>query len=266
MHPNPDPPAGWPTPRRNVVRVLATIAIALTSALLGTVAIAAALDGDAVEAVVFGSTAVLGGHVVAMGITVSRHRSPTAARSFTGVTDQGENGLAFLYARLPYYLLTASLTLTALLSIGFAVMMATGGGVVGWALAAAAGGFAVFLGWFLVVLLRLAPGAIVLTPSGIYHRSLVLEHFVPWDAVVDVQARDGPSPWITVRAVPTDGTRERRHTGRLQAFEGGFLPFLVARTSWLGANAVPAYQAIRFYLDHPDQRLHLRDGSPPAGR
>ncbi|GGN44478.1 hypothetical protein GCM10010109_77730 [Actinoplanes campanulatus] len=57
-----------------------------------------------------------------------------------------------------------------------------------------------------------------------------------------------------------DGTREHRQTGRLHAFEGGLLPFLVARTSWLGANAVPAYQALRFYFEHPDQRPGL--GSP----
>ena len=85
-------------------------------------------------------------------------------------------------------------------------------------------------------------------------------------AVVAVEATDAPSPWITVKALPVDGTGERRHTGRLHAFEGGLLPFLVARTAWLGANAAPAYPAIKFYFDHPEQRPRLREIDLPASR
>jgi hypothetical protein len=63
--------------------------------------------------------------------------------------------------------------------------------------------------------------------------------------VVDVLARESADPWITVKALPMDDTRERRHTGRLHAFEGQALPFVVARSSWLRADTVPAYQAIK---------------------
>jgi hypothetical protein len=266
MPPNPDPPAGWPVPRRSAVRVLATVLLGLITVLIVVVAVAAAVTGDVVQAAAFGAGAVLTGHVTAIGVTGLRRPRPAGGPPTAGVTDQGETGLAFPYARLPYYLLTVTLGLVALFAVGFAVVLAAGGGVTGWILTVLLGGFAVFVGWFLSVLLRLAPGTIVLTPSGIYHRSLVLEHFVPWEAVVDVQAREGPDTWITVRALPVDGTRERRHTGRLHAFEGGLLPFLVARTSWLGANAVPAYQAIRFYVDHPAQRSRLHEGGLPTGR
>jgi hypothetical protein len=116
------------------------------------------------------------------------------------------------------------------------------------------------------MLLRLAPGKIVVTSTGIYHRSLFLEHFVPWAAVVDVLAREAASTWITVKAVPANGTREHRHTGRMGAFEGQALPFMVARAQWLGANALPAYRAIRYYFEHPDQRAELDDLPVPAGR
>jgi hypothetical protein len=266
MQPNPDLPAGWPRPRRSAVRVLAAVFLGLISGLVALVAVASVVTGDLVEAAGFGVAAVLAGHVAAIGVTGLWRPRPAAGPPSAGVTDQGESGLAFPYARLPYYLLTTTLVLVALLAASFAVVMAAGAGGAGWALAVIFGGFAVFVGWFVAVVLRLAPGTIVLTPSGIYHRSLVLEHFVPWDAVVDVLARDGPDTWITVKALPMDGTRERRHTGRLHAFEGGLLPFLVARTSWLGANAVPAYQAIRFYFDHPDQRARLHEGGLPTGR
>ncbi|GIE44728.1 hypothetical protein Alo02nite_76260 [Actinoplanes lobatus] len=143
------------------------------------------------------------------------------------------------------------MAIVVVLAAGFAVLMATDGTGTGWALAAG------FLGWFLVVLLRLAPGTLVVTTSGIYHRSLVLEHFVPWNAVVDILAREGTDPWITVKALPLDGTRQRQHTGRLHTFEGQALPFIVARSSWLRANTVPAYQAVKHYYDHPEQRAEL---------
>lgn len=263
---NPEPPTGWPAPHRSAVRVLAAVFLGLISGLIAVVSVAAAVTGDAVESIGFGLAAILAGHVTAIGITGLRRPRPATERPSAGVNDQGESGLAFPYSRLQYYLLTVTLVLVALLAAGFAAVMAAGGGATGWVLAVVSGGLAVFVGWFLIILLRLAPGTIVLTPSGIYHRSLVLEHFVPWGAVVDVQARDGPNPWITVKAMPMDGTRERRHTGRLHAFEGGLLPFLVARTSWLGANAVPAYQAIRFYFDHPDQRPRLHAGDLPTSR
>ena len=263
---NPEPPTGWPAPRRSVVRVLNAVFLGLISLLIAVAAVAATVTGDTGQAVLLAFTAILGGHISAIAVTSMWRPRPAADGHSLGVTDHGDSGLAFRYARLPYYLLTVTLAMALPLATGFAVAMAGTDTATGWMLAVVAIGFAVFLGWFLTVLLRLAPGTIVLTPSGIYHRSLVLEHFVPWDAVVDVEATDAPNPWITVKALPVEGTRERRHTGRLHAFEGGLLPFLVARTSWLGANAVPAYQAIRFYFDHPDQRPRLHAGDLPAGR
>ncbi|WP_430785776.1 hypothetical protein [Actinoplanes sp. G11-F43] len=248
MRSNADPPDGWPRPRRSAGRVLGVVVAGLVSGLL---AVAAAGAGDVLEGAGFALAAALAGHVAAIGINILRPPRAAAGGRRIGVTEAGERGPAFPYARLPYYLLGATLLLTALLAAGFAVVVAAGGGVIGWLVAVVAGGFAVFVGWFLVVVLRLAPGTIVLTTSGIYHRSLVLEHFVPWEAVVDVEARD---TWITVRALPMEGTRERRHTGRLHTFEGTLLPFLVVRTWWLGAGAVPAYRALRSRLDHPESR------------
>jgi hypothetical protein len=135
--------------------------------------------------------------------------------------------------------------------------MATEGTPRGLVLAVIAVLFAAFVAWFLVIVLRVAPGTIVLSPTGIYHRSLVLEHFVPWDAVVNVLACEGRTPWITVKATPASGMRERRYTGRIGAFESQFLPFMVARTMWLGANALPAYRALRYYFERPAERSKL---------
>jgi hypothetical protein len=255
MQSNTDPPAGWPKPSRSAFRILSSVFLALITAVIALVAVASATTGDTVEAIGFGLAAVLTVHVTAIGLTALWRPRQATGNPPTGVNDQGEQGPAFPYARLPHYLLAATVTLAMVLATGFTVLMAATG--TGWAPAAISALTAGLLGRFLVVLLRLAPGTLVLTRSGIYHRSLVLEHFVPWEAVVEVVAREGADPWITVKALPTNGTRERRHTGRLHAFEGQALPFLVARSSWLRANTLPAYQAIKHYTENPNQRPNL---------
>jgi hypothetical protein len=257
MHPNQDPPEGWPAPRRTAVRVLSAAFLILITLGIALVAVAAVVTGDVLQIVVFGLSAILGLHITGIAISGLRSPRPVAEVRVIGETDLGEKGLAFPYARQPYYWLSVTLAIVALLSAGFAVTMAAQGTATSWVLAVIGGAFAAFVGWFLVVLLRLAPGTMVLTPTGIYHRSLVLEHFVPWDAVVDLQAQQTANPWITVKALPTTETRERRHTGRLGAFEGQALPFVVARTYWLGANALPAYRALKHYFEHPGERSKL---------
>lgn len=254
-----DPPAGWPNPRRSAVRILSALFLAVITGVIALVAVASAMTGDYVEAIGFGLAAVLVAHVTAIAVTGLWRPRPATVGPAAGANDQGEHGLAFPYARLPYYLLAVTVGIVVVLAAGFVVLMTADGTGIGWALAAVGTVTAGFLGWFLVVLLRLAPGTLVVTSSGIYHRSLVLEHFVPWEAVVDVLARVGTDPWITVKALPMEGTRQRRHTGRLHAFEGQALPFLVARSSWLRANTVPAYQAVKYYFEHPEQRRSLED-------
>jgi hypothetical protein len=266
MHPNQDPPAGWPAASRTAVRLLSAAFLGLITLIIALVTVAAAVTGDVTQVVVFGLGAILVGHITGIAISGMRSPRPAADVRAIGETDQGEKGLAFPYARWPYYWLSVTLAIIALFAAGFAVVVAADGTVTGWVFAVIGGGFAVFVGWFLVVLLRLAPGTMVLTPTGIYHRSLVLEHFVPWDAVVDVQARQSANPWITVEAVPAAGTRVRRHTGRLGAFEGQALPFMVARTYWLGANALPAYRALKHYLEHAGERSKLASLGQPAER
>ena len=253
----PDPPAGWPRAHRSPFRVLSAAGFLILTVITAAVAVT---SGDAVDAIVFGVGAIFLGHLTGMAVNIMQRPRPADHPPVAGTDDRGETGVAFRYAFWPYYWLVSVFALFALGAAAFAVVLAVAGTTTGWILAVLGAAAAVLTGWYLVVVLRLAPGRIVLTPNGIYHRSLFLEHFVPWDAVVDVQARDAPSPWITVKAVPAPGTRELRHTGRIGGFEGQVLPFLVARTQWLGANALPAYQAIKHYFDHPADRPRLTEG------
>jgi hypothetical protein len=259
MLPNQDVPAGWPRPKRSARRVFSAVFLTLTALVIALAAIIVGLAGDVLPALGFAVGALLVGHVAGMSISMLRAPRPASGPPSTGVTDQGEPGIAFPYAWMSYYWLTATLVLIVLGAIGFAIAMAMTNTPRGWVLAAIAVLCAAFIAWFLFTVVRLAPGTIVLTPTGIYHRSLVLEQFVPWDAVVDVVAREGRTPWITVKAMPTSGMRERRHMGRLGAFESQFLPFMVARTMWLGANALPAYRALRHYFEHADERPRLAE-------
>jgi hypothetical protein len=257
MFPHQGPPDGWPKPRRSAMRVLSAAGFSLLTLITAAVVISAIVTGDHAQAVIFAAGVLLFGHLAGMSISFLRHPRPATDHPVVGVDDRGETGLAFPYARWPYYWLSAVLVLVALFAAGFAILLARGGTAAGWVGSAATVAFAVFVAWFLVVVLRLAPGRIVLTPAGVYHRSLVLEHFVPWDCVVDVLAREGLHPWITVKAIPGTATRERRHTGRLGSLETQALPFLISRAYWLGSHALPAYLALRYYFEKPAERAKL---------
>jgi hypothetical protein len=265
MLPNQDPPAGWPKPRRSATRVLTVAGFSLLALITAALVVSAVITGEIAEALIFAVVTLMFAHLVGMSVSTMRRPAPATDQPPAGVTDQGERGLAFPYSRWAYYWLTAVLVMVVLFLAGFAVAFAATGKAVAWVMAAVFAAGALFLVWFLVVVLRLAPGVVVVTPSGIYHRSLAFEHFVPWDAVVDVKARESRNPWITVKALPTSTTRERRHTGRLGPGVEG-LPFMVVRAHWLGANALPAYLTIKRYFENPGERPRLADIALRAGR
>ncbi|WP_157437784.1 hypothetical protein [Actinoplanes subtropicus] len=244
-----------------MVRVLAAAGFVVLTLVTAAVAAAAIATGEVADAIIFGVGTLLLAHLAGMSINIMQRPRPADHPPVTDVNDQGETGLSFRYAFWPYYWLSVVFGLFALGAVAFAAVIARQATPAGWVLAILGLASGVLIGWYLVVLLRLAPGKIVLTPTGVYHRSLFLEHFMPWEAVVDVLAREGPSPWITVKALPTNRTRERRYTGRIGGFEGQALPFMIARTQWLGANALPAYKAIKYYFEHPDERRKLAESA-----
>jgi hypothetical protein len=217
------------------------------------------------EVATYGLGTILFGHLTGMSISFYRTPQPASGPPLVSVTDQGERGLAFRYSRLAYYWLVALLVLLIIFFAGLAFALARRGSPIGWVIVAVAVLSAIFLLWFVVTILRLAPGTVVVTPGGIYHRSLAFEHFVPWAALVDVQAREGRSPRILVEASRTAGTRERPHTGPFGAGIEG-LPSMSIRAYWLGANALPAYVAIRHYFRTPGDRPNLGVAGHSADR
>jgi hypothetical protein len=256
MNPNPAPEA-WPAPPRPPGRVVTAAALGVLALLTTVIAVGAAVAGAPAAAVLFGFGALFLGHLAGLSASLLRRPRPADQPPALGRTDQGETGQAFPYARMPYYWFASVLGLVVLGAAGFVAVGATDGTAAGLLMAVVAAVLAVLTGWVLVVALRLAPGVIVLTPAGVYQRSLLLEHFVPWGAIDGVEARAWPLPMIVVKAFPAVGTRVRRPTGRLGAFEAQFLPSLVARAYWLGANAQPAYRALDHYYRYPGERPGL---------
>ena len=258
-----EPPAGWPGAgsRRRSGPVLFAVLTLLTLALT-----VAAIDaGDVEQIALWGLGTLLFGHLTGMSISFLRTPPPATGPPAAGLTERGERGLAFRYSRAAHYWLASLLVLLVVFFVMLAGAMARAGTAVGWLIAGVSALAVIFLLWFLVTTLRLAPGRVVLAPSGIYHRSLMFEHFVPWPAVTGVHPRAGRVPRIIVEASASPQTRERRYTGPFGAGIEG-LPSMVVRTYWLGANARPAYLALRHYHDHPAERPGLGVAGSAADR
>lgn len=263
MLPNQDPPAGWPKPSGAPRRVSSIVFFSLFTLLCAVVTVTAIGAGQFDQVAFFGLGVLLFGHLAGMSISFLRSPRPATSQPPTGVTDQGERGLAFPYARLAYYWLTSVLVLIVIFFVGLAYTLAKVGTPVAWVIVVVAIASALFIVWFLATFLRLAPGSIVVTPSGIYHRSLTFEHFVPWHTVEFVRAREGRSPWILIKALRASDTRERKYTGFLGAGAEG-LPSMIVRTYWLGANALPAYLTTKHYFENPGERSKLGVLGQPA--
>ncbi|WP_250002096.1 hypothetical protein [Actinoplanes sp. M2I2] len=260
MQPNPihaPAPEGWPRPKRSARLVFAVGYLGLFA--LGMFAGSAwAVYTDQIGAAVLLLFGGLGfGHLA--GLAAGQLRLPQGeGRATTGTTDDGEIGLTYTYARAPYYWLITTLALVTLASLGVTALGLLAAETAGWVVAAIAAASAGWLLWLLILVVRLAPGRVVLTPTGVYHRSLTFEHFVPWWAVTEVVADQEAHPVIAVKAYPSEGTRR---SGRFGTYEGRYLPIMVIRSYRLGANTLPAFQALHHYFHNADQRAQL--SAPP---
>jgi len=199
---------------------------------------------------------------VGFGLRVGRHTARRAGRPPTlAAAPDGGEGVRFAYSPGTYYWFTAVLVLTELGLLAMVLPAAASATVLGIASAVIVAAMAAAIAWFLVTMLRLAPGGVLLSSAGVHHRSLTFTHFVPWHTIVGVAAGWLNTPIILVRAAPSAGTRIHRHTGRFGTAELRYLPFMVIRGYWLATNPATVYHAISFYHAHPDLRAELHDHS-----
>jgi hypothetical protein len=255
-------PASWAEQR---LPVWLKFSIGFTAAMaLGMAAEAAWLSwtGQPVTGVPLYAAAIYLGHVVGLGACVWRRRRRSGRRGTLTAAPDGAWGVTFTYSAWSYYWVTALLVMSELVVL--AVTMGAALSATAWGAVTAVVGsvVAILVGWFLVTMLRLAPGKIILSPSGVYHRSLTSTHLIPWHAIVAVFAGWLGTPIIAVKAIPSEDTRVRRYMGRFRSGEVQFLPIMVVRTLWLATDPTTVYHALSFYCSHPELRAEL--GTPDA--
>lgn len=252
----PIPPA-W-AKRRLFKAVRSVTSLAVLAIVLAAFGAFILWSGDLPIGILLAAVAILLGHVVVLGIRGRSMRRRRGARAQLVADPKATTkGVRFTYSAWAYYWATAVLVMTVLLGLALtAVRLAAPDSVLDIAGAIILGGPTLFIGWFLVTMLRLAPGEVTLSPAGVLHRSLTSMHFVPWYAVVGVSARWLNTPLLTVEAHPSDDTRVRRYMGRLGSGELEHLPIMAIRTAWL-PDPVLVYHALCFYQAHPDLRPEL---------
>jgi hypothetical protein len=214
------------------------------------------VDGDG-ELIMGGAfLLLLFGSLVAFLVVAS---SPGSGTGTTLVPSPcgGDRAVRFGYSTVTYVWFGAMVVTCAVALLGFAVALAVRGGVLSRVIAVVLAGAALLLGWYVVVMVRHAPGGLLLSPTGIAHAGLTDFYSVPWAAVHGVEARRLGTTVLVVKAEPSPQSVLRRHTGRFDTGELRFLPFLVVRTYWLAVDREAVLSALAFYLAQPELRGEL---------
>jgi hypothetical protein len=230
--------------------------------LLASVAVVGAaavfVSGDVAVGIPAGAFALFMVHLLGfVAYTRRAPRRPTDNATLVLSPDGTTKGVRFRYSAKPYYWLTVLLLSTALLVLTLAIAFAASGDVGAVVVAIIVGALALLIGWFLVTLLRLAPGEVTVSPDGIFHRGTTFYHFVPWYAVQGVDAVWLGLPALVVKAYPSESTGVRSFMGRLHTGELTYLPFMVVRAYWLGTDPATVYHALAYYQAHPERRPEL---------
>ncbi|MGB8961860.1 MAG: hypothetical protein WCC38_07890 [Pseudonocardiaceae bacterium] len=119
--------------------------------------------------------------------------------------------------------------------------------------------FVVYLSWFLIEVLRrrVARGALILSPRGIYHRSWSFDNFLPWDSAISVTAGELDGPLIRVAAREDAESQFQRRTRMWKQPELKLAPHMAIRGTYLSINPALVLHALSYYLNQPSARPEL---------
>ena len=250
-------PTGWTGRRSSGLFKFSVGYLALMVLVLNVIAIGAFISGDAATGILVAAGAVYLFHVV--GFAASTRWAPRRGQETgtAGTAPDGERGVRFRYSAWPYYWLIVLLLLTDLGLLAIAAIAATTATLVGVVIGVAAAALAALIAWFLVAVVRMAPGAVVLTPSGVWHRSLTFSQFVPWQDITQVMSGRIGVPVIVAEATPAPDIRIRRYTGQFGTRELRYLPSVMVPAYWLAADPTSVYHALSHYPAHPELRAEL---------
>ncbi|MFG1660451.1 hypothetical protein ACGFIY_28310 [Micromonospora chersina] len=255
--------AGWGG-RRLPVSALPGLALFVVLAVCGLVGLTGGIvDGDAALTVGGAFLLLLFGSLAAF-LVVASSRGSGAGTTLVPSPGGGGRAVRFAYSTVTYVLFGAVVVSCAVAVLGFAVALGVRGGALSRVIAVVLAGAAVLLGWYVVVMVRHAPGGLLLSPAGIAHAGLTNFYSVPWAAVHAVEAWRLGTTVLVVKAEPSPQSVLRRYTGRFDTGDLRYLPFLVVRTYWLAADREAVLAALAFYLAHPELRGEL--ATPEAVR
>ncbi|MEU4369811.1 hypothetical protein [Micromonospora chersina] len=255
--------AGW-RGRRLPVSALPGLALFVVLAVCGLVGLTGGIaDGDGALIVGGAFLLLLFGSLVAFLVVASSRGSGTGT-TLVPSPGGGDRAVRFGYSTVTYVLFGAVVVTCAAALLGLAVALGVGGGVLSRVIAVVLAGAALLMGWYVLVMVRHAPGGLLLSPAGIAHAGLTTFYSVPWVAVHAVEARRLGTTVLVVKAEPSPQSVLRRYTGRFDTGELRFLPFLVVRTYWLAADREAVLSALAFYLARPELRGEL--ATPEAVR
>jgi hypothetical protein len=245
-------PTGWTGQRPSGLVKFGVGYLALMVLVLIAVAVGGFVLGDAATGILVAAAAVYMFHVVGFAASAQWPPRRRQATGTAGTAPDGEPGVRFRYSAWPYYWLIALLLLTVLGLLAMAAIAAATATLAGVVIGVAVAVVAALIAWFLVTVVRLAPGAVILTPSGVWHRSLTFNQFVPWQDITQVMSGRIGVPVIVAEATPAPDIRIRRYTGRFGTRELRYLPSVVVNAYWLGADPTSVYHALSYYQAHPE--------------
>ncbi|PZS10788.1 MAG: hypothetical protein DLM55_03075 [Acidimicrobiales bacterium] len=226
----------------------------------------ALLSGQYRSAIFLFGSGVYSGLVTSLSLRLLRTRRQMSPTAITlGKTESTEDGVViaysgWLYSCLAMLILLTLVVLTDLVLSGLAgwqlPLFRSPPGVVSTVISSA---FGLYFLWIVIDMVsgRLARGRVVLSPDGIYHRSLTFEHFAPWHAVYTISAEDAGVPLIVAKVSPCNHTRIHRTSwvGTQQEFK--LLPSAAVRAPSLEVDPAVLYHALRYYHAHPEARPEL---------
>jgi hypothetical protein len=255
-------PEAWPA-KQGLWMLLGIGFLALLAAVMVGLAIAGEREGDRAMTIIGSSTAAILILVVAGAAPVHlRMRRRTRTGVITArTTGTGEAGVSMPNSSWLFVWSVALMVMVAGCAAAVAFVVTTTEGAFSHArslvLLVVGTAAALYGAWFILEVARgkIARGGVVLSPSGVGHRSLFHEEFVGWRDVLDVVPGYDRGPIIALVAAPH--AVRRRLTTRL-ALRRRLPPGVVEiRGTTLAVDPALLLHALTYYRARPDARSEL---------
>lgn len=157
-------------------------------------------------------------------------------------------------------MVTSTLILFALAAAGALLALASDNASPGvLILAVVSVGMVAYLCWFMLEVARkqLARGAVLLTPSGVHHKSWSFDSFLAWEQALSVSPGHLDGHLITVTTYHNAQPRFGQRSAIWKQPEAKLAPHIAIRGSYLAIDPALALHTLTFYCTNPRARAEL---------